>query len=241
MVTQCIAELQPLTRNDDSEWKRALADFGYERQPVTMVYPAAGFDWRVPVALARLRQRVPNLPEPELSIYIDYSADLLDRLEHAHITGDRQFWGPGVQLVKVVKLSPPGDWVWKLRARGQHNPEGGSIVSDYWYLLQVSINRRLFPILYVPADGVAFVQHVLAPLTVRPDYLVTVTDGCRQGGGWCCLSDSNGPLFAALEATELLPHYWLTDHGDLPYKFHSLGRMNTGLYGNGQSKLLAIN
>lgn len=240
MVAQYLARLQPQSVSDFRDWGKLLGDVTREEQPCVLVYPAAGFDWRVPVALERLREKRPWLPRPDVAIYIDYSRDLLARLDQLHSAGDKCTWGPGVQLTRITKLSPPEEWLWRLRVQGCHAPEGGSVFADHWYALWLRIKNQVLPVLYVAADAVAFVKEIMLPLGARPDYLATVTDGCRQGGGWCCLGSSDGPLYRHMAEEEMLPKYWLTDHNDLPLRHRAVGEVRTGVYGGGVSTLLAM-
>lgn len=204
-----------------------------------LFYPAAGFDWKLPLALTRLCQRQANLPGFDMAIYVDYSTQLSQQLAAAWASGDSLYWGPDVRAHIVSAIRPPAGMVWKLRSCGHHAPEGGSLTSDYWYLLDLYLPRFILPILYVPADAVAFVTQVIAPLDIRPTYVATVTDGCRQGGNWCCLSKRQSPFYMALKESGMLPDYWLTDHGDL--NLPVMAKIGTGIYGRGESSLMAIN
>lgn len=204
----------------------------------TLLYPAAGFDWKLPLALARLCRRRVNLPGFELAIYVDYSTRLTGQLAAANAAGDCLYWGPDVVVSNIREVTPPTGMVWNLRSSGRHAPEGGSGTGEFWYFLELRLPRMTLPILYVPADAVAFVTEVMAPLNLRPTYVATVTDGCRQGGNWCCLSKRESPFYQALLNKGLLPDYWLSDHGNLD--FPVLATAKTGVYGRGESKLMAI-
>jgi len=217
----------------------AVPQLNTQRDSRMLLYPAAGFDWKVPLALMRLRRHHSTLPEPDLGIYVDYSSQLVEELDQACAAGDRLHWGPDVHVETVTALEPPGKWIWNLRSHGKHAPGGGSVTADRWYVLDLRISRWSIPILYVPADAVAFVSEILVPLGLKPAYVATVTDGCRQGGNWCCLSKKQSPFYKAMHDGGVLPDYWLTDHGDLG--FPSFAKVKTGLYGNGESKLMTVN
>jgi len=217
----------------------ALPQLNTQQESRVLLYPAAGFDWKVPLALLRLCRRQINLPEPDLGIYVDYSSQLVAKLEKACASGDTLHWGPDVHVKKVMPIEPPEKWVWSLRSRGNHAPDGGSETGDRWYVLDLHIARYTLPLLYVPADAVAFVSEIMTPLRIKPTYVATVSDGCRQGGNWCCLSKKESPFYKGMKTAGILPDYWLTDHGDL--EFSPVAKVRTGLYGNGESELLAIN
>jgi hypothetical protein len=204
-----------------------------------LFYPAAGFDWKLPYFLASLFRRRPDLPGIDLAIYVDYSLDLARQLAKAWAAGDALAWGPGIRAENITAFCPPGPMLWNLRSLGRHAPQGGSGTADAWYALDLRLPQFQLPVLYVPAEAVAFISTVLAPLGLNPTYVATVTDGCRQGGNWCCLSRREGPFFRGLAAADLLPLYWLTDHGDLDFPAAAL--VGTGLYGKGESTLLAVN
>lgn len=203
-----------------------------------LFYPAAGFDWKLPHLLSRLLRRHAHLPGIDLAIYVDYSLDLARQLAAAWAAGDILYWGPEVRAERITALRPPDRMLWNLRALGQPAPQGGFGTADAWYALDLHLPQYQLPILYVPADAVAFIPSVLAPLGVSPTYVATVTDGCRQGGNWCCLSKREGPFFRELAAAGLLPSYWLTDHGDLD--FPAIAQVKVGVYGNGESSLLSL-
>lgn len=204
-----------------------------------LFYPAAGFDWKLPLALSRLFLRHGNLPKVDLAIYVDYNVGLADCLARAWAAGDSLYLGPDVRMENITAINPPNRMVWDLRRWGQHAPNGGSGTGDTWYLLNLHLPRLNLPILYVPAEAVAFVSSVLVPLKLRPTYVATVTDGCRQGGNWCCLSRREGSFYRDLQTTCLLPPYWLTDHGDLDFPVFT--KVKAGIYGNGNSSLLKLN
>lgn len=203
-----------------------------------LFYPASGFDWKVPLALFRLCSNLDNLPRPNCCIYVDYSRRLAGQLERTCATGDYMYWGPEVKVEAVCPIEPPAEWVWHMRSRGKHAPEGGSLTGDCWYVLDLRLATYLLPILYVPGEAVAFVFAVMGPLRFRPTYVATVTDGCRQGGNWCCLSKKDGPFHKAMEESGVLPDYWLADHGDLG--FPEMAKVKTGVYGKGESKLMLV-
>lgn len=209
------------------------------QQPRFLFYPAAGFDWKLPLTLFRLYRRHANLPSIDLAIYVDYSLERTQQLESARVAGDSLHWGPEVRGENITAIRPPEEMVWNLRRRGQSAPAGGSITGDYWYALDLHLPHYHLPILFVPADAVAFVSSVLAPWAIKPTYVATVTDGCRQGGNWTCLSKRAGSFFQSLETNDLLPPYWLTDHGDLD--FPVFAPVKAGIYGNGDSSLYIIN
>lgn len=215
----------------------ALPQLQTKEEGQVLFYPAAGFDWKVPLSLLRLSRRN-QFPKLDLAIYVDYSSRLAWELEQASIKGDNLYWGPDTHVASVVQLDPPSSWIWKLRSQGAHAPDGGSITGEHWYFIDLRIAKYSLSLLYVPADAVAFASEVLAPLKIRATYVATVTDGCRLGGNWCCLSKRKSPFYRALKNGGVLPDYWLTDHGDLDYP--AVARVKTGLYGNGESKLLAV-
>ena len=217
----------------------AMPQLQTQEEQRILLYPAAGFDWKVPLALSRLRRQHAYLPQPDLGIYVDYSSQLVSQLDQACAGGDRLHWGPDVHVETVKAIEPPSNWIWRLRSQGHHAPGGGSVTGERWYLLDLRIARWSFPILYVPADAVAFVSEIMVPQGLKPAYAATVTDGCRQGGNWCCLSKRESPFYKAMKDGGVLPDYWLTDHGDLG--FPSLAKIKTGLYGNGESKLMRVN
>ena len=204
-----------------------------------LFYPAAGFDWKLPLTLSRLFRRYANLPGVDLAIYVDYSLELAQQLEGARVAGDSLHWGPEIRGENITAIRPSDDIVRNLRRWGQNAPAGGSCTGDYWYALDLHLPHYRLPILYVPADAVAFASSVLSPLGLKPTYVVTVTDGCRQGGNWCCLSKREGPFFQVLETADLLPSYWLTDHGNLD--FPVFAQVKAGIYGKGESSLYTLN
>lgn len=215
----------------------ALPQLQLQARLKILLYPAAGFDWKVPLSLLRLSLQF-NLPKPGLCIYVDYSCQLAAKLEQAWAAGDSLNWGPGIRIEQVLVVQPPENWIASLRSRGRHAPQGGSVTSDCWYALDLRLASHSLPVLYIPADAVAFVSEIMTPLEVKPAYVATVTDGCREGGNWCCLSKKKGPFFQGLQQAGILPEYWLTDHGDLD--FPALAQVNAGVYGRGESKLMRV-
>lgn len=215
----------------------ALPQLQLHKELKVLLYPAAGFDWKVPLSLLRLSLQV-NLPKPGLCLYVDYSCQLATKLEQAQAAGDGLKWGPDISIAQVSVFEPPENWIIKLRSRGRYAPQGGCATSDRWYVFDLHLARHYLPVLYIPADAIAFVAEILAPLEIKPAYVATVTDGCREGGNWCCLSKEKGPFYQGLLEADILPDYWLTDHGDL--NFPALAKVNAGVYGQGESKLLLV-
>lgn len=205
----------------------------------TLFYPAAGFDWKLPLALSHLCRQGGNFPMFNRAVYVDYSSHLDRILARALAAGDRLQWGPDITVDNIKAVKPSVRTLWNLRRLSHHNPQGGSATSDSWYLFDLQLPSFSLPILYVPADALAFLAEVVIPWRIKPTYVATVTDGCRKGGNWCCLSRKDGTFYTKLAETHLMPEYWITDHGDID--FPVLAELNTGVYGNGISTLSTVN